>query len=77
MKAISVKYCPPTNTRGARFKASAVGVSPISTPYPYDEDDEKSALQLAQQLANRYGWGKLHPISGWTGTTWVFVFAKQ
>lgn len=77
MKAITVKYMPPTNTRGSRLKASAEGIKPVSIQYPYDGEDMQNAFDLAQHLADLNHWGTLHPIGGWTGKEWVFVFASR
>lgn len=74
MKAIMVKYLPPTAVKGARMKAYAEGVRAIIEGYDY-EDEETQALRLARQLAERQRWGKLHPVAGWTGREYVFVFA--
>lgn len=35
MKAITVKYLPPTNHKGSRFKASADGWGSITVSYDY------------------------------------------
>ena len=35
MKAIQIKYLPPTNTLGSRWKVWADGVGSITEPYDY------------------------------------------
>jgi len=55
MQAIITKYLSPTNTRGARIKATASAGS-VTIPFPYElglyERHEKAALALCAKL----GW---------------------
>lgn len=59
MKAILVKYLAPTDTKGVRLKASAEGVKSITRDRSYDVDSRDCALLVAQELADKYGWGKV------------------
>lgn len=77
MKAIMVKYLPPTAVKGARMKAYAEGAKPVIEGYDYGTADERQAFELAQKLATLASWGKLHPVAGWTGKEWVFTFQND
>ena len=73
MKAILTKYLGPTNHRGARVKAYAEGVKPLTIGYHNDANPFQAA---ALALARREGWtGEL--IEGGTPDGSVFVFAGQ
>lgn len=61
MKAILVKYLPPTNVKGSRIKASAEGIPSITRPYDHAENDG-GRRKVAEELANKYGW--LTPRNG-------------
>lgn len=77
MKAIMVKYLPPTAVKGARMKAYAEGTKPVIEGYDYGTADEPQAFELAQKLATLASWGRLHPVAGWTGKEWVFTFQND
>ena len=56
MKAIETKYIGPSNTRGARIKASAEGVKPVTISYYSTTTGEQAHDRAALALANKYGW---------------------
>lgn len=73
MKAITTKYLPATATRGARIKAEAHGVKPLTISY-WSDDNAHAAAALA--LARREGWsGELIEGGRPDGRGDVFVFA--
>lgn len=72
-QAIATKYLFPTNTKGARIKASAYGAN-ITIPYDYalDVAENHCAAQLA--LRHKLGWqGKYAQGGNVTGTGYYFV----
>ena len=74
MQSITTKYLGPSNTRGAKIKASSA--SGISVMVPYDHSapsDVENHGQAAQALAKKLGWtGEM--IGGSTKDGFVFVF---
>lgn len=74
MKAITVKFIPPTNTRGARLKAYDMDNNFFVIPYPGQSTDrEKAYRRAAEGLRHKMGWtGKM--VSGGTKEGAVFVF---
>jgi len=57
MKAIQIKYLPPTDFKGARMKAWAEGGNSIVVPFQYEiSDNESRAMDVAQELIARMGW---------------------
>lgn len=52
MKAITVKYLPPTNTKPTRIKVQAEGV-----PHLIFDSNSTTPLQAAQRLCIKFGWG--------------------
>lgn len=55
MQAIITRYLPPTNTRGARIKATAAAGS-ISIPYPHEFYVEDAHRAAAIALREKLGW---------------------
>lgn len=55
MKAIQVKYLPPTECRGTRLKAWVDGFA-ITKPRDYALDTSEQARSLAMELAKRLDW---------------------
>lgn len=64
MKAIQTKYLGPTNTRGARIKASAEGVPSRFYPYDYNWDASDGHRRAAIQFIGALGWGKNWRVQG-------------
>ena len=56
-KAITVKYLGPTNSRGARVKASAGGTQGnVTLPFRYDLSMEQNVAAAVDELLLRYEW---------------------
>jgi hypothetical protein len=73
MKAIWTKYIPATDTKGARVRAEAEGVRPLTLSY-WADDNAHVAAALA--LARREGWtGTLIEGGRPDGKGDVFVFS--
>jgi hypothetical protein len=73
MTAIRTKYLGPTNTRGARIKATANGRS-ITRPLDHATSGAERHAIVARALARKLGWsGTL--IAGSVADGYVFVFA--
>jgi len=68
MQAITVKYLGPTNTRGARFKATSVaGAKSVTLPYDYALNVSDNEWQAAKALILKLGWQD--NVSEWVGGT--------
>jgi len=75
MKAIVTKYLSPTNTKGARIRASDEDGNKVIIPFPYELSGEAVHRKAAQALADRMNWsGKL--IGGSLKNGYVFVFLE-
>jgi hypothetical protein len=73
MIAIRTKYLGPTDTRGARIRATGGGRS-ITRPYDYAANREERHAAVARALARKLGWrGDL--IEGSIADGYVYVFA--
>lgn len=55
MQAIRTKYLSPTNTRGARIKATCEAGS-LTVPYRYDLDTSDMHRKAAFELMEKLGW---------------------
>ena len=72
MQAITTKFIGPTNSLGARIKATSGGGHTLTVPYAYEEGHRSHAV-AAIQLARKLGWeGTL--IEGSTKEGMVFVY---
>lgn len=73
MKAIVTKMLAPTNTLGARVKASDGDGSCITIPYDFSISLGKNHAVAARALANKIGWPE-SLVGGSTrnGMVWVF-----
>lgn len=57
MKAIQVRYLPPTDFKGTRMKAFVEGGESVTVPFQYEiSSDEARAHDVAIELINRLGW---------------------
>lgn len=75
MKAITTKFFGPTNSHGARIKASTEDQS-VTISYDYSLSPEKLHAKAAVALCKKMGWtGTL--ISGGVKGGYVFVFANS
>jgi len=82
MKAIECRYLGPTNTLGARIKATAGKECSITIPYPYELSGEDVApaqtpyKKAARALIEKMGWQNVGGIKGGytdAGMTFVFI----
>ena len=55
MQAITVKYLGPTNSRGARVKASG-GTGNVTLPFRHDQDMRQNVAAAVDELLLRNGW---------------------
>lgn len=79
MKAIQIKYLPPTNFKAARMKAWTEGGNNVTVPFQHEIScDNARAEDVAQELIYRMGWNVM--IAG-IGTLpngdWVAVLGEQ
>lgn len=56
MKAIVTKHLGPTNTKGARIKASAADGNQIIVPMDYEVSNEEAHLGAAYALCAKMNW---------------------
>ena len=76
MKAIVTRYLGPTNTKGARIKATDCDDNSLTIPYPYELSGEECHRKAAEALCEKMGWkGEL--FGGGTKEGYVFVFAPN
>lgn len=72
MKTITVKYHGPTDSKGARLKASDESGNNITIPFPYELNRDAAHAKAARALCEKIGYtGKL--CRGWTTAGTVFV----
>jgi len=79
-KAITTKFNPATNTRGARITAYAEGgrnnPHKVSISYPHEKDAVAAHAEAAEFLCRKLNWsGKLIPGATYDGN-YVWVFAE-
>jgi len=55
MQAIQTRYFGPTNSRGARIKATAAAGS-VTISYPYELSGQETHHAAAQALAAKFNW---------------------
>lgn len=76
MKAITVRYIGPTNTRGARMKADDGDGNSVTIPYDYELSREERYRSAARALCEKMNWhGRL--CGGGTKAGEVFVFVRD
>ena len=56
MKAIEIKYLPPTNTKCSRMKAFTEGGNSITVPFDYELDIEELEDYVARLLIKKMAW---------------------
>jgi hypothetical protein len=74
MQTISTKYLSPTNTQGARIKATHTGnFTSIIAGYDYSLNNDENQLAVALLLAQKLNWHGSSFIGGHTkgGMVWV------
>jgi hypothetical protein len=77
-QAIVTKFFGPTDTKGARIKASAQAGSVFSS-YTYETSSDGEHCLAAKKLAEKLGWNGVYFGGGnpdGTGNTYVFVGDK-
>lgn len=74
-QAIVTKYLGPTDSRGARVKASAEAGS-VSVPWDYELDAADNHIAAAEKYAQKYGWDGAW-FGGGTKDGYVFVNAVE
>jgi len=68
MQTITVKYLGPTDTRGARFKATHPGSSKsVTLPYDYALSMAENEWRAAKELITELGWHE--NVSQWVSGT--------
>jgi len=73
MKAILTKYLNPTNTRGARIRASDSDGNAVTIGYPHELSGEDVHRKAAEDLRDKMGWkGEL--VGGAIKGGYAFVF---
>ena len=73
MQTITTKFIGPSNTRGARVKATTASGKSLTVPYDHAIGDESHSV-AALTLARKLGWsGSL--VGGDTRVGKVFVFS--
>jgi hypothetical protein len=72
MQAIVTKYIGPTNTKGARIKATSCGSFSVTVPFDYEGNEEEVA---ARELCKKLKWEFSHVRGALPdgSTAWVFV----
>lgn len=74
MQAITTKYHPATNTRGARISASTESGIRVSIPYPHDATSDDKHWRAVEALCRKLGWsGTLCEGAIKGGYVYVFV----
>ena len=76
LATITTKYLGPSNTRGARVKATCQAGN-VTMGWDYDHDQDENHRAAAVALAAKVNWDENYPdmVGGWTETGAVFVFA--
>ena len=73
-RAITVKYLGPTNSRGARVKASAGGTQGnVTLPFRHDLSMEQNIAAAVDELLLRYEWDNPYVLGALADGTYVAV----
>lgn len=75
MKAIVTKFMGPTDTRGARIKATEPDGKSVIVPYGYTSP-VKAHAEAAIALAKKMRWTGTLIAGGLKGSEYVFVFSS-
>jgi len=76
MKAIQIKYCGPTNTKGARWKVWAMDNKAKYYNYDYAQDNDFDAIGCAARYAAELGWEGSTALGTLPNGDYVAVFYK-
>lgn len=72
-QAILTKYLPPTNSRGARIKATSASGLSVTIPYEYELSGVDLHAVAVKKLCEKLNWsGEL--VAGGTDVGYAFVF---
>jgi hypothetical protein len=65
MQVIQTRFLCPTNTKGARIKATAAAGT-VTIGYPHELSGQACHRKAAEALAEKFGWvgGKYGPLVG-------------
>mgnify|MGYP003417695704 CR=1 FL=1 len=75
-KAVAVKYLGPTNSRGARVKASAGGTQGnVTLPFRHDLSMEQNVAAAVDELLLRYEWDNPYVLGALADGTYVAVLS--
>lgn len=77
MKAITVKYLGPNDTKGARLRASDGDGNCATVGYPYALSGEAVYRAGADALCAKMRWGGRLIGGEQNAVTWVFVFDAE
>lgn len=78
-QAIVTKYLSPTNTRGARVKATAQAGS-VTIPWDHALNSEDNHTEAARRLMERYSWHTKNDMRGGAspnGKGYCFVLIEK
>ena len=76
-KAITVKYLGPTNSRGARVKASAGGTGNVTLPFRHEWSMEQNVAAAVDELLLRYEWDNPYVLGALADGTYVAVLSDK
>lgn len=77
MKAIQIKYCVPTNTKGARWKVWAMDNKAKYYSRDYARDSYIDALECAGYYAMSLGWNGRTVLGTLPNGDYVAVFTGK
>ena len=77
-RAITIKYLGPTNSRGARVKASAGGTQgKVTLPFSHDLSMEQNVAAAVDELLLCYGWDNPYALGALSDGTYVAVLSDK
>jgi hypothetical protein len=77
MQTIVTKYLGPTNTLGARIKATSSGGISATISYPYELSGANVFMRAVQALNKKLGWQGCMIAGGLKDGGYIFVFAND
>ena len=77
-RAITIKYLGPTNSRGARVKASAGGTQGnVTLPFRHDLSMEQNVAAAVDELLLHYEWDNPYALGALPDGTYVAVLSDK
>lgn len=76
MQAIHTEFIGPTNTRGARIKATIAKAVSITVPYDHALNSSDNYAVAAMALVRKMGWTRYHPQTGALQNRYVGAWAR-